>query len=356
MEKKLDISFDKSIPKILFENNLNVVFSTYQAGRLMMIGSSDGYNIHQTPVSYKKPMGIAVEENRIAVASFDEISFFTSNDHVIETSNLKKFDRMYLYRASYNTNTLDIHDIHFDKTGLWGVNTMFSCLCKFTLSSSFTPKWKPPFISEIAPEDRCHLNGLALENNAPKYVTALSSTNYKDGWRKDIMNTGIVMDVTTNEILCENLGMPHSPRIIDGELYFLESARGKLFKWNADTKEKELVYNFKRFIRGIKHYKGILFIAFSKIRESSKSFQKVEVKENSTNAGFTIFDLRTKTPYGELLYNTTIDEIYDINIIEGCNKPGMVTKSNKNNKSIIVTPQNVYWKKVKEESNESKAV
>jgi hypothetical protein len=66
--------------------------------------------------------------------------------------------------------------------------------------------------------------------------------------------------------------------------------------------------------------------------------------------------LRTKTPYGELLYNTTIDEIYDINIIEGCKKPGMVTKSNKNNKSIIVTPQNVYWKKVKDESNESKAV
>ena len=164
------------------------------------------------------------------------------------------------------------------------------------------------------------------------------------------MNSGILMDVTTNEILCENLAMPHSPRIINNELYFLESARGKLFKWNSVKKEKELIYNFNRFIRGIKHFKGILFIAFSKIRESSKSFNKVEVKENSKNAGFTIFDLRTKTSFGDLLYNSTIDEIYDLNIIEGCNKPGMVTRSNKNNKNIITTPQNIFWKKIKNDN------
>ena len=348
MKKKLELTFDSSIPKVLFENKISIIFSTYQAGRLMIIGSSDGFNIHQTPISYKKPMGIAIEANRIAIASFDEISFYTSNRKIIDTikSDLNDFDQMYLYRASYNTNTLDIHDIHFDKSGLWGVNTLFSCLCKFTLESSFSPRWVPPFISELVPEDRCHLNGLALENNLPKYVTALSSTNYKDGWREDIMNSGIIMDVTTNEILCENLAMPHSPRIINGDLYFLESARGKLFKWNAVTKEKELIYNFNRFIRGFKYYKGIIFIAFSKIRESSKSFQKVEVKENSLNAGFTIFDLRTRTSFGDLLYTNTIDEIYDINIIEGYNKPGIITKLNKKNSSIIVTPDNVYWKKV----------
>lgn len=348
MKKKLELTFDSSIPKVLFENKISIIFSTYQAGRLMIIGSSDGFNIHQTPISYKKPMGIAIEDNRIAIASFDEISFYTSNRKIIDTikSDLNDFDQMYLYRASYNTNTLDIHDIHFDKSGLWGVNTLFSCLCKFTLESSFSPRWVPPFISELVPEDRCHLNGLALENNLPKYVTALSSTNHKDGWREDIMNSGILMDVTKNEILCENLAMPHSPRIINGDLYFLESARGKLFKWNAVTKEKELIYNFNRFIRGFKYYKGIIFIAFSKIRESSKSFQKVEVKENSLNAGFTIFDLRTRTCFGDLLYTNTIDEIYDINIIEGYNKPGIITKLNKKNSSIIVTPDNVYWKKV----------
>ena len=185
-KNKLNISFDQEIPKLLFENNISVIFSTYQAGRIMIIGSLDGYNIHQIPIAYKKPMGIAIEENRIAVASLDEISFFTYNDDVITSikPNEENMDRMYLYRASYNTSSLDIHDIDFDQSGLWGVNTLFSCLCKFTLAYNFSPRWKPYFITEITPEDRCHLNGLALENSSPKYVSALSSTDTKGGWRK----------------------------------------------------------------------------------------------------------------------------------------------------------------------------
>ena len=356
-KSKLNIIFDKEIPKLLFENNISVIFSTYQAGRLMIIGSLDGYNIHQIPIAYKKPMGIAIEENRIAVASLDEISFFTFNDHVIQSiqPNHENLDRMYLYRASYNTSSLDIHDIDFDQTGLWGVNTLFSCLCKFTLAYNFSPRWKPHFITEVTPEDRCHLNGLALENGSPKYVSALSSTNVKGGWRKDIMNTGIIMDVEKNEILCNGLGMPHSPRIINGELYFLESARGKLFKWNTEKKQKELIYNFNRFVRGIKHYKGVLFIAFSKIRKTSESFQKVAVKENSKNAGFIIFDLRTRTPFGELLYEDTIDEIYDINIIDGAKKPGIITKLNKKHKNIIVTPKGVFWRKNDKKNDKKKS-
>ena len=355
-KNKLNITFDQEIPKLLFENNISVIFSTYQAGRIMIIGSLDGYNIHQIPIAYKKPMGIAIEENRIAVASLDEISFFTYNDDVITSikPNDENMDRMYLYRASYNTSSLDIHDIDFDQSGLWGVNTLFSCLCKFTLAYNFSPRWKPYFITEITPEDRCHLNGLALENSSPKYVSALSSTDTKGGWRKDIMNTGIIMDVEKNEILCDGLGMPHSPRIINGDLYFLESARGKLFKWNDEKKQKELVYNFNRFVRGIKHYKGVLFIAFSKIRKTSESFQKVGVKENSKNAGFIIFDLRTKTTFGELLYEDTIDEIYDINIIEGPKKPGIITKLNKKHKNIIVTPNGVFWRKNEKKSDVEK--
>ena len=355
-KNKLHITFDKEIPKILFENNISVIFSTYQAGRLMIIGSSDGYNIHQIPISYYKPMGIAIEENRIAVAGLNDVSFYTYHDHVINSikPNKDKLDRMYLYRASYNTSTLDIHDIDFDKTGLWGVNTLFSCLCKFTLAYNFSPKWKPYFISEILPEDRCHLNGLALENGYPKYVSALSATDTKGGWRKDIMSTGIIMDVEENKIICDGLGMPHSPRIIDGELYFLESARGKLFKWNKEQKQKELIYDFNRFVRGIKHYKGILLVAFSKIRKSSKSFQKVEVKKNSTHAGFIVFDLRTKTPFGELLYEDTIDEIFDINVIDGARKPGIITNLNKKHKSVIVTPRDVFFRKNEEKDNKEK--
>ena len=112
------------------------------------------------------------------------------------------------------------------------------------------------------------------ENGLPKYVSALSATNTKGGWRRDIMNSGIIMDVEKNEILCDGLGMPHSPRIINGDLYFLESARGKLFKWNKEKNQKELVYNFKRFVRGIKHYKGILLLLFQRLEKHLNLFKR----------------------------------------------------------------------------------
>jgi len=351
LEKKYNIEFDKELPKFLYDSKLSIVFSTYQAGRLIIIGSLDGYKIHQIPVPYKRPMGIATEANRIAIASLDEISFFTANKKTVQTlkDNKNKYDQMYLYRASYNTSSLDIHDIAFDKSGVWGVNTLFSCLCKFTLNYNFSPKWHPYFITDLVPEDRCHLNGLAMKNGSPKYVTALSSTNNKKGWRKDIMNSGIIMDVKTNKIILDGLAMPHTPRLINNELYFLESALGRLVKWNPINKEKEIIYDFNRFVRGFIYYKELLIIGFSKIRKTSKSFEKVseKIKKNSKNAGFVIFDLRTRTPFGELIYTDTIDEIYDVNIINGARKPAIITQLNEQHKNIIVTPNDVFWRKPK---------
>jgi hypothetical protein len=36
------------------------------------------------------------------------------------------------------------------------------------------PRWRPPFISALAAEDRCHLNGLCLAKGRPAFVTALA--------------------------------------------------------------------------------------------------------------------------------------------------------------------------------------
>src|SRR5947209_15759758 len=56
---------------------------------------------------------------------------------------------------------------------LWFVNTRFSCLCTIDRAHSFVPRWRPPYITALAPEDRCHLNGLGLVNGEVRYVTAL---------------------------------------------------------------------------------------------------------------------------------------------------------------------------------------
>lgn len=343
----LQISFTPTLAKLLFDLNTSILISTYQAGRVIAIGSSDGEKLHQVPFVFKKPMGIAIQDSKLAIATLDEIHFL-SNKGAIENHkklNKKQFDSFFIHRALYNTNKLDIHDIDFGKGSLWGINTSFSCLCKFDVNYSFVPKWKPNFISKLHPEDRCHLNGLAIEEGVPKYVTALSQTDEKEGWRKDIMNTGVLMEVPSGEFILENLAMPHSPRIINGELYLLESGNGNLLKVDPQKKESTIIYSFNRFVRGLSHQNGYLFIGTSKIRETSKAFNGLDVKENSKSAGVIVFDLNKKEIVATLDYITTVEEIFDVQVLKDIKKPAIINYEDERNKDIITSPFGVFWKK-----------
>ena len=53
------------------------------------------------------------------------------------------------------------------------------------------------FISRLAAEDRCHLNGLALRDGRPAYVTAVAETDVADGWRDNRTGGGVVIDVAS---------------------------------------------------------------------------------------------------------------------------------------------------------------
>ena len=81
------------------------------------------------------------------------------------------------------------------------VNTLFSCLATLSETHSFAPLWQPPFVSRLAAEDRCHLNGLAMRDGEPRYVTAVAATDVADGWREQRRDGGVVIDVATGEIV-----------------------------------------------------------------------------------------------------------------------------------------------------------
>lgn len=348
----LQINCTPELSDLLYSLNSSILISTYQAGRVIAIGSSNGTKLHQIPFVFKKPMGIALQGSKMAIATLDEIQFLSNKGNIERKKkiNEKKFDTFYIHRASYNSNKLDIHDIEFGKGSLWGINTAFSCLCKFDVNYSFVPKWKPNFITELRPEDRCHLNGLAMEEDIPKYVTALGQTDVKGGWREDIMNTGVLMEVPSGKIILDKLAMPHSPRLINGELYVLESGNGNLLKVNTSDGTAEVIYCFNRFVRGLSHKDGYLFIGMSKIRETSKAFNGLDVKENSKNAGVIVFDLNEKEIVATLNYLTTVEEIFDVQLIEGSNKPAIVNQKDDRHKDIITMPGGNFWKSSKEDN------
>jgi uncharacterized protein (TIGR03032 family) len=130
---KFNISYPEEIAGILLEENINLVLSTYQAGKLIFIGSSSSTKLSQTPVSFKKPMGIASGKNILGIASLDRVEVFTNHPGLAKAypGRPDYFDTMFFPRTTYHTGMLDLHDLHWTSKGLIAVNTRYSCICRF---------------------------------------------------------------------------------------------------------------------------------------------------------------------------------------------------------------------------------
>ncbi len=166
--------FTASLPQIFAQLNISLVVSTYQAGKVILVRQDAGtLNTHFR--TFHKPMGIAVQGNKLAIGGQKTVWELHNMPAVARKLDPPgKHDACYLPRRIHITGDIDIHEMAFAGDGeLWLVNTRFGCLCTLDAAYSFHPRWRPPFVSAYAPEDRCHLNGLALVDGRPKYVTAL---------------------------------------------------------------------------------------------------------------------------------------------------------------------------------------
>lgn len=348
-ENRFHITYDKSVAELLITLKSVIAISTYQAGKVIFLGAKNESLLNQTPVSFKKPMGIALLDNKMAIATLDEIQIYSNSTMLAKQFPYSEedFDALYLPRATYYCGETDLHDLHFAKGGLWAINTRFSCISSYDINYSFTPRWKPPFITNLMPEDRCHLNGMATIDSVPAFVTALGKTNVKEGWRENITKGGVLMKVPSGEIVLDNLAMPHSPRIINNELYLLLSATGEIIKCDVERKTYEVIFKVAGFIRGMAFYKNYLFVGLSKLRKSSKTFSKLPVTELSNYAGVMVIDLKNRRKIGEIKYNKTVEEIFDVQIIPNTMNPGLINTNDDRHKLAVTTKNNSFWKKEK---------
>ena len=336
--------------KLLEELKCTLVFSTYQSGCLVLISSKDG-KARQLTRAFNKPMGIALKDNRMALATFDEtIVFHNNKDLANKYPNAPKtFESLYMPRVTYHTGILDLHDIVYaENNELFSVNTLFSCISKFSTKYSFESYWKPSFITDLEPEDRCHLNGLALKDGKPKYVTALSKGNTPYSWRENITNGGVLIDIDTNKIVLENLPMPHSPRVIDNDLYLLLSATGEIAKVNIEKKTYNVVAHASGILRGMCEYGNYVFVGVSKPRESSETFKKLPANVKVQEAGVLVFFKPTWVQVGEIKYSDTIDEIFDIQVIPNFERGNVLNTQGIQNHSVAL-PEKGFWKKAKKD-------
>jgi uncharacterized protein (TIGR03032 family) len=238
------------------------------------------------------------------------------------------YDRLYVPQLGYTTGDVDAHDIALDREGRpLFVNTLFSCIAAPSESHSFRPVWRPPFITKLAAEDRCHMNGLALRDGTPAFVTAVSTTDVHEGWREKRRDGGVVIDVQANEIICRSLSMPHSPRWHDGKLYVLNSGAGEFGTVNLASGKFEPICFCPGYARGLAIVGNFAVIGLSTCREN-RTFSGLALddalaaKDVQPRCGLLVVDLRTGDIAHSLNIEGIVRELYDVAILPGVIMPG----------------------------------
>jgi uncharacterized protein (TIGR03032 family) len=163
------------------------------------------------------------------------------------------------------------------------------------------------------------------------------------------------MDVPSNTIVAEGLQMPHSPRLYDGDLYLLESASGELVKIDRSTGKKEVVIGLSGFVRGMDKLGDYLFIGLSKLREKSASFNDLPISKKSVFCGVAVLHLPTAQVVGFLKYENSVEEIYDVRVLPGMRRPGLLSHQKMEARMAIITPDEDYWAVLKEKQNNDEA-
>ena len=317
--------YSDGLGELLEQLDISLLVSTYQAGKLCTFRSRDG-RIKMLPRTFKKAMGIAANRERMAIATQQQI-WFLENEPVIGARIEPKdsYDACYIPRRSHVTSNIDLHEIAWGGEELWLVNTLFSCLATIDASCSFVPRWQPPFITRLARHDRCHLNGLAMADGTPAYVTLFAASDQPQGWREHKREGGQVLHVGSGEVVMQGLSMPHSPRLHGDHLWVLDSGNGRLLRIDPEKGQADVVTKFDGYPRGLAFCGRFAFVGLSKIREK-EIFGGVPIAEESEErpCGVVVVDLQSGNIVGRLEFEQSVEEIFDVQLLFGVRFPTVV--------------------------------
>lgn len=323
----LNFEHSQSLPALLERLELSVLLTTYQAGRVVSIGCHQG-ELRLGFVRFDKAMGLTRTPNGIAVGTKDAIWTLPANREIARQIKPEgEHDIAFLARNAHHSGPLMGHDLAWSGDRLWLVNTLFNCLATVEAPWSFVPRWKPPFITELAQGDRCHLNGLAMaaDESSPAYVTALGETDTEDGWRENKATAGCLIHVPSGELVIRGLSMPHSPRLYQNQLYLLDSGHGSLLRVDPISGESATVANLPGFTRGLDFFGGYAFVGLSQIRETGVfGGLAIGERKEELKSGLAVINLTSGSLDGLLWFDSYIEEVFAVAVLPGWNNPVLI--------------------------------
>jgi uncharacterized protein (TIGR03032 family) len=329
-EEKVAYSVSPGFSAFLGSRRISLAMSSYQSGKFYLLGQNldGGLMVHER--FFRKAMGICVpgKDTILLATLFQIVKFRNVLEPDQQINNLH--DGCYVPREIFVTGELDAHDIGQLADGRpVFVNTLYNCLATPSERHSFTPLWKPPFVSKIIKEDRCHLNGLAMEEGVPRYVTAVSKSDTIDGWRDRRFDGGIVIDVQSGEIVAGGLSMPHTPRLYRGKLWILNSGTGEI-GWieprsSADDATFHVLAFCPGFVRGLAFHGKYAFVGLSKPRYQRFEGLALDKKLTETDSepwcGVQVIDLDSGACVHWFRIDGPVGELYDLGVVPGVVRP-----------------------------------
>jgi uncharacterized protein (TIGR03032 family) len=335
-----------NFPAILRRLGASLLVTTYQAGKLVMVrDEGDHLNTHFR--AFPAPMGLALRGNRLVLGTTMQIWEF--RDVPAVTAKLApgpRRDACFLPRRCHVTGNVQVHEMAWgdgdgDGDDLWFVNTRFSCLCTLDPSYSFVPRWRPPFVTALEPTDRCHLNGLAMADGQPRYVTALGDTDSAGGWRANKARGGVLLDVPSGAVVASGLSMPHSPRLHGGRLWVCESGAGTLGVVDPASGRYEPVAAVPGFTRGLDFAGGLAFVGLSQVRESAV-FSGIPITErlsaSERTCGVCAVDLASGNVVALLRFEDAVQEVFAVQVLPGKRYPELINDDPKLMENSFVLP------------------
>lgn len=321
----LTVAHSQQFPEWLHEQQISLAFTTYQTNRLFLIGLHPDGRLSAVDREFDRPMGLFATPERLVMSTHYQIWQFDNLCRPeVGVRDYLEYDKLYVPRVGYTTGDINTHDVIVDRSDNWVfVNTQFSCLATRDRDCSFRPIWQPPFISSLAAEDRCHLNGLAMVDGEPAYVSACSQTDSPTGWRQQRQEGGCIINIRSNEIVCRGLTMPHSPRVYQEKLWILNSGTGEF--GYVESGHFHPVSFCPGFVRGLAFYRNFALVGLSKPRHHN--FHGLALDDRLSNqgqqaqCGLMVIDLNSGQIVHKLLFETIVTELYDLAVLPGVRQP-----------------------------------
>ena len=321
---KLEITFSRHFAAWMAERTISLAFTTYQASKIFLIGLKPDGRVSIFERTLERCMGLWADADTLYVSTNYQIWRF---HNALEAGQLHGgYDRLYIPQLAWTTGDLDVHDLAVDAEGrVVFVNTLFGCLATVSDTHSFVPLWQPPFISRLAAEDRCHLNGLAMEDGRPRYVTAVAASDVADGWRDHRRGGGCVIDVDSGKIVASDLSMPHSPRLHEGRLWLLDSGRGNLGSVDPKKGTFTPLAFCPGYTRGLAFVENHAVVGLSKPRE--RTFTGLDLDDNlaakgaEPRCGLLVIDLESGDTLHWMRIEGLVSELYDVAVLPGVRRP-----------------------------------